>query len=166
MTDTDATSTRGQRFVEALINLCRQDNAIGASFRRAASPALGYQCWMSLVRLGVDIEKESERAVFTCVGSAIAKGRVERNGTLSLCRALANCYPPGSPQPEAKLRRLLGCTDVSDCCAVLRPIIRLIQSRVPQPFDYAGLADDLLRFRSNPDRIRAKWAADFLRGEK
>ena len=74
-------SSRGARFVEGLIKICREDKAAAASFRRASSKTLEYQCWPALVRLGVDIEKDSERAAFSCIGSALAAGRVEVNGS-------------------------------------------------------------------------------------
>ena len=170
MTDKTETSapqsSRGARFVEGLIKICREDKAAAASFRRASSKTLEYQCWPALVRLGVDIEKDSERAAFSCIGSALAAGRVEVNGSAPLSKALVVSYPPDSSQPQSKLLRLLACGSVEECCQVLRPLIKLVQSRAKTTIDYAGLLDDLLRFRFAPERIKAKWTADFVGGER
>lgn len=163
---TDKQETRGTAFVEALLSICSENNGLSAAMRRAANPATEFQCWPLMVRLGVNIENASERKAFACIGSALVKGHIDKNGSLAFTRALCKSYEPESKQAEAKLRRLIACDSVESCCLVLRALLSLVQSKCSATVDYAALLDDLLKFRWDPERIRAKWTAEFYRDEK
>ena len=76
---------------------------------------------------------------------------------------MAACYSDGakSDQAKAKLRRVLACDDVPELCRILRPVLALIDSRVPQPLDYIRLLQQLHRFAWDAQKIKSQWAQEF-----
>ena len=50
-----------------------------------------------------------------------------------------------------------------EACRILRPTLRLIESRVTQPLDYSRLLKQLRSFHYDAERIRAQWAQEFYR---
>lgn len=154
---------RKTRFVEAIIERCRQDKGLAARLRRADNPATEYQSWELLATYGVDLEKERERLPFVTVAAAIAKAKAEHNGKLTLGRALAACYEEGreSSQAKARLRRLLACSELAELVRHLRPVLTLINSKAGQPLDYQRLLGQLCSFAYDAQRIKAQWAQEF-----
>lgn len=154
---------RATRFVESVLSRCRKDKGYAARLRRADNPDTEYQSWEILAAFGVDLEKETQRLPFATVGAALARSKGETDGSLHLGRAVAACYEDGnaSDQARAKIRRLLAGQDVAEVCRILRPLLRLIQSRVNRPLDYARLLKQLLRFSWYGQDIKAQWAQEF-----
>ena len=152
-----------QRFVDTVVARCTNDKGLAARLRRADNPSTEYQSWDFLGSMGVDLEKYYQRLPFVTVAAAIAKSKAERNGSLPLGRAIAACYPEGnqSDQARARLRRLLACTELSEVCRILRPVLALIESKVGQPLDYVRLLDQLRFFAFNEQRVSAQWAQEF-----
>lgn len=155
--------SREERFVTGLLKLCAENKGMAARLRRADNQATEYQSWELLSAYGVDLEKEQERLPFVSVAAAIAKAKVERNGSLKLGGAIAACYEQGnsSDQAKARLRRLLACDDLEELCRILRPLFSLIDSKVSQPLDYTRLLRQLRRFPLNAQQVRAQWAQEF-----
>lgn len=153
----------GERYVSSVILQCQNDKGLAARLRRADNPATEYQSWEMLASFGVDLEREHQRLPFVTVTAAIAKAKVERNGTLSLGRAIASCYEDGreNSQGKARLRRLLACDDLPELCRILRSLFSLINSKVGQPMDYVRLLKQLRSFAFNPQQVKAQWAQDF-----
>lgn len=151
---------REQRFIESVIDLCLKNKGTAARFRRADNPATEYQCWELLGIFGVNIEKDYERLPFATVAAAIAKSKVDHNGTLTLGRAIASCYEDGRESDPAKtrLRRLLACDELTEACRLLRPVLTLINSKVEQPLDYARLLRQLYFYGP---RTKTQWAQEF-----
>ncbi|MCG8038452.1 MAG: type I-E CRISPR-associated protein Cse2/CasB [Candidatus Thiodiazotropha taylori] len=152
--------SREQRFVEMVIDRCQKDKGMAARLRRADNPATEYQSWELLGWFGVDIEKDYERLPFVTVASAIAKSKVEHDGSLSLGKAILACYENDheSDQAKARLRRLLACDELTETCRILRPLLALIDSKVGQPLDYSRL---LRQLRFFGHRTKTQWAKDF-----
>jgi len=152
-----------QRFVDAVIARCNKDKGQAARLRRADNPATEYQSWEVLGGLGVDLEKDCQRLPFVTVAAAIAKSKAERNGSLSLGRAIAACYEDGnqSDQAKARLRRLLACDELAEACRILRPILTLIDSKVGQPLDFIRLLKQLRNFYFHGQRVKSQWAQEF-----
>lgn len=152
-----------QRFVDAVIERCNKDKGVAARLRRADNPATEYQSWEVLGALGVDLEKDYQRLPFVTVAAAIAKSKAERNGNLTLGRAIAACYEDGNQSNQAKtrLRRLLACDELTEACRILRPILTLIDSKVGQPLDFSRLLKQLRNFSFNGQRVKAQWAQEF-----
>lgn len=159
----NAQSGREERFVNGVINVCAGNKGMAARLRRADNPATEYQSWELLAAYGIDLEQERERLPFVSVAAAVAKAKAERNGSLSLGRALAACYEQGnaSDQAKARLRRLLACDDLAELCRILRPVLSLIDSRAGQGLDYVRLLKQLRRFPFNAQQVRAQWAQEF-----
>ncbi len=156
--------SREQRFVETVIDRCQKDKGMAARLRRSDNPATEYQSWELLGRFGVDLEKDYERLPFVTVAAAIAKSKAERNGRLTLGRAIADCYKDGleTDQAKARLRRLLACDELAEACRILRPVLALINSRVSQPLDYTRLLRQLRFFSfESGHRTKIQWAQEF-----
>lgn len=158
-------SSRGSSFVGYVISRCQQDNGLAAALRRADNPATEYQSWELLAGFNIDLEKPWQRLPFAAVGAAVARAKLEKNGSSGLGAALAACYDDGnnSDQAKAKLRRVLACDSVEECCRVLRPLFSLIDSKAKVTLDYGRLLDELLKFHWDPPVIKARWAQDFYR---
>ena len=156
-------SSREERFVVGVLKLCTENKGIAARLRRADNPATEYQSWELLAAYGIDLEQERDRLPFVTVAAAIAKAKVERNGSMGLGRGLAACYEQGNASDQAKtrLRRLLACDDLAELCRILRPMFALVDSKVSQPLDYTRLLRQLRRFPFNGQQVKAQWAQEF-----
>ena len=165
MSETRSHPSRGEGFVAFILRRCQQDKGEAARLRRADNPATEYQSWETLALFGVDLEKPWERMPFACVAAALARDKIEQDGSHGIGRALAGCYEDGnqSDQARARLRRLLACDSVEEVCRILRPLLSLISSRGRLPLNHARLLDELLRFHWRAEDIKARWAQDFYR---
>lgn len=156
-------------FVDYIINRCQADNGIRASLKRADNPATEYQSWEVLAGFNVDLDNENKRLPYATIAAAIARTKTEKNGAATIGQAIARCYEDGnakgneSDQAKAKLRRLLACDSVPETCRILRPLLKLIESKGNTALNYASLLDDLLWFgrEESQQRIKARWAQDF-----
>jgi len=170
MVTENKTKTRPEAFVSMVIerlNGNNPDTAFGAILRRADNPATEQQSWEYLTKW-CDLEKSWERKPFALIGAAVARAKPNGDGWLGIGQAIARCYSDegtfnGNEKTgaKAKLRRLLACDTVEEACAILRPLLSLIDSR-DMPVNYAWLLQDLL---SSDDwfneRIKPRWAKDF-----
>lgn len=156
---------RSQAFVQFIIALIKQNKGTAAVLRRADNPATEYQSWEYLAAFNIDLEKPWERLPFAIVAAAIAKGKIESNGSIGIGNAIARSYEDGnqSDQAKAKLRRLLACGSVEEVCRILRPLFSLFESRGVTPINYAGLLEQLLKFHWDSQRIKTQWAQEFYR---
>lgn len=162
----DPPRSKGHAFVDYVIKRCQADNGLRAALKRADNPATEYQSWEVLAGFHhIDLEHENQRLPYTTISAAIARAKVERNGTTVIGQAIARCYEDGnaSDQAKAKLRRLLACDSVPEACRILRPLLSLIESKGNSALDYASLLNDLLRFGHDDSqtRIKARWAQGF-----
>lgn len=162
-TEPQPAASREARFVAFVLAALQKDKGMAARLRRADNPNTEYQSWEFLAGFGIDLEKEYQRLPFVTVAAAMAKAKASSNGSLRLGQAIAQCYSDGakSDQAKAKLRRVLACDDVPELCRILRPVLTLIESRVPQPLDYIRLLDQLRRFHWDAQKIKAQWAQEF-----
>ena len=160
-----APKSRGHRFVDYVINRCDADNGVRAALKRADNPATEYQSWDVLAGFQVNLEHENQRLPYATIAAAIARTKIENNGTIKIGAAIARCYEDGnvSDQAKIKVRRLLACDSVPEVCRILRPTLGLIESRGGLMLDYAQLLNDLLWFDHDDSqlRIKARWAQDF-----
>ena len=163
LTQVSQAPSREAKFVAFVLTRTQKDKGMAAKLRRADNPATEYQSWEFLAGFGIDVEKSHERLPFTTLAAAIAKAKASSNGRLRLGQAIALCYSDGnkSDQAKAKLRRVLACDDVPELCRVLRPVLTLIDSRVPQPLDYSRLLGQLRGFYWDAQKIKSQWAQEF-----
>jgi len=154
---------RTQAFVTFIIERIKKDKGIAATLRRADNPATEYQSWEQLAAFNIDLDKPYLRLPYATVAAAIARAKLEQNGTAGIGRILASCYEDGnkSDQAKAKLRRLLACDSVDEVCRILRPIFSLAESRSKLTLDFGRLLEQLLYFHQNSQQVKAKWAQDF-----
>lgn len=170
MSESEHKKTRGQAFVQWAVTKCMEDPATAAAMRKAASVNQEFRCWPFLVAFGVDINKPWERLPYVLIGSSIALTKVQTNGEMPFMAALAKIYDNGQDKStdkqgpgEARLRRVLSCDSVEECCRVLRPVVGLVLSQSSLPVDLAGLLDDLLHFNFMQRDVKASWATDYYR---
>ena len=152
-------------FVDYIINRSKADNGLRAALKRADNPATEYQSWEVLAGFHINLEYENQRLPYAAIAAAVARSKVEKNGTVKIGQAIARCYEDGnaSDQAKARLRRLLACDSVPEACRILRPLFGLIEAKGNIALDYAGLLKDLLWFNHDESqiRIKARWAQDF-----
>lgn len=162
-TEPQPAASREARFVAFVLATMQQDKGMAARLRRADNPNTEYQSWEFLAGFGVDLENPFQRLPFVTVAAAMAKAKATSNGKLRLGQALAACYKDGSKddQAKAKLRRVLACDDLPELCRILRPVLTLVESRVPQALDYSRLLTQLRGFHWDAQKIKAQWAQEF-----
>ncbi len=186
MSEDAMTSGINTRFVEFIIDLLDEKNrnngkrkpgssAASAALKRADNSKTEYQSWEYLAqaeRVGVriNIENDFERLTYTTIASAMAKAKVEKNGSVRIGEAIARCYDitvdskgqrEFDSQAKMKLRRLLACDTTEEVCRVLRPLFSLIASKANVQLDYAALLKDLLYFHSDNKNVKSRWAQNF-----
>ena len=180
MSEERKTSYVDTRFVEFVIELLDEKNrgnskrrlgssAASAALKRADNPKTEYQSWEYLAqaekRVGVfiNLENDDERLPYTTIASAMAKAKVEQNGTVQIGQAIAQCYDDGNESDQAKmrLRRLLACDTTEEVCRVLRPLFSLIAAKANVELDYAKLLKDLLNFHFYSKDVKTRWANNF-----
>jgi len=164
-------SQREVAFVNGVIQRCQNDKGQAARLSRADNPSTEQQSWEFLGAWHIDLTNDDQRLAYATVAAAIARTKPKADGSLSLGQAIAMCYAEGheSDQAKAKMRRLLSCDGLAELCRMLRPALRLVESRTTQPLDYAKLLLQLVQFgkaaRSGNDewrqRIMAQWAQEF-----
>ena len=162
---TDLSRSKSLAFVDYIINRCQANNGLRAALKRADNPATEYQSWEVLAGFNINLEHENQRLPYATIAGAIARTKVEKNGTIKIGQAIARSYEDGnaSDQAKAKLRRLLACYSVPEACRILRPLFSLIEAKGGLTLNYAQLLDDLLWFSHDDSqlRIKARWAQDF-----
>ncbi|MBV5304897.1 MAG: type I-E CRISPR-associated protein Cse2/CasB [Chlorobium sp.] len=166
MTNVPETKTgRSLAFVLFIIERIKQNKGVVAALRRADNPATEYQCWEYLAAFHIDLEKPWVRLPFATVAAAVAKAKIEHNGSIGIGNAIARCYEDGSQsdQAKAKLRRLLACDSIEEVCRILRPLFSLIDARGGAVVDYARLLEQLLKFYWDSQRVKTEWAQEFYR---
>lgn len=160
----DKKASRGNAFVSYVIGRCKADKGLAAALRRADNPATEYQSWEFLIGFHVDVQKDWERLPFAAIAAAVTRSKQEIDGSTPFMSALAQAYPDSSEGPAAsRLRRLLACDSVVECCSVLRPMFALVLSKGQSKVNFGALLDDLLQFGLNSKRVKARWAMDFYR---
>jgi CRISPR system Cascade subunit CasB len=165
--DNEKKSGRPEKFVQFVIELCQNDKGAAAALRRADNPATEYQSWEYLAGFRIDLENPFERIPYAAIAAAIARSKIERDGSAGIGNALAFCYEDQSKsnQAKARLRRLLACDSVEEACRILRPLFSLIDSKSTVTIDYSRLLRELISFGydSNKNNVKTAWAADFYR---
>jgi CRISPR system Cascade subunit CasB len=169
-------SSKEEAFVQTVIEKLKgADTAFGAALRRADNPATEYQCWEFLCQgrnqnQWCDITKNRECKPYALIGAALARAKPDKDGNLSIGRAIARCYSDAGslndqdhPAAKAKFRRLLACNTAEEACRILRPLLGLINSW-GIALNYTGLLRDLLFSRETfNERVKPRWAMDFYR---
>ncbi|NTU67616.1 MAG: type I-E CRISPR-associated protein Cse2/CasB [Chlorobiaceae bacterium] len=163
--ENDKKTGRPEAFVQYVIGLCQKDKGAAAALRRADNPATEYQSWEYLARFSINLENRFERIPYATIAAAIARAKIDSNGTSGIGKAIAFCYDEKckSEQAKARIRRLLACNSVPEACRILRPILSLIETKTQISIDYARLLRQLVSFGYDSNRVKSAWALDFYR---
>lgn len=160
-----------EAFVAFVIRCIEKDKGITADLCRADNIATEYQSWEYLAACNIALNNPCERLPYTTVAAAMAKAKIEANGSKKIGKLLASCYEDGanSNQAKIKLRRLLACNSVEEACRILRSLLSLIRSRSNTSHDlnFIQLLKDLHNFRWDHSRqkVKSQWAQDFFQVE-
>lgn len=176
-------------FVDAICAFCKKSKGDAAKLRRADIPSQSYESWPFLARYGL-LNDERKLPAYELIAASIAKSDDYVSGTLTLGKALQKTLRITSSsersddqrelkglgkdqkklksisdnQKDARVRRLLACSDLGEVVKVLRPVLELVRSKVSEPLDFSQLLEDLLAF-CGPDwkteKVKRKWASDF-----
>lgn len=150
-----------------------KNKGFAAKLKRADNEATEYQSWEILADW-VDLSSEVHRKAYQLIGASIARTGRTQDDITSLGKALNRLFFKDGNSGEiekspasARLRRVLACRDVLELIDVLRPILRLLDSKEIS-YSYARLLDEIIRFNhdSSRDVIRSRWAQDFFRSKE
>ncbi|MDD2967381.1 MAG: type I-E CRISPR-associated protein Cse2/CasB [Desulfovibrionaceae bacterium] len=151
---------KAERFVQTIIRHCATNTGFAARLRRADNPDTEYHSWELLVKLGINLDKDWERLPCALIAAAVARAQLSSDGSAGLGRALRSCFSEDE-QGSLRLRRLLACERLDELCRVLRPMLRLIESKHTQPLCYGRLLGELMSFAYRAQRVKLGWAQDF-----
>lgn len=145
-----------------------KDASFRAAMRNATKENLEWKAWPYIERFVGDINNKSRRDVYAVVGEAIAKSSKNSNGTLSFGRAMRAVENDDGRESQysPRMARILSFDDLNDLIDVSKQTLMFLDSRDVN-LDYAAVLDDLLqaRFEDNHERLKARWASDYLRKE-
>jgi len=144
----------------------KKDSGGLARLKRGESPKSAPDAWEILIRLGI---RDEHFLPCLTVGAAMCRYGKPKDGTASLGKALASCYEPETKeQGSLRLRRLLACTSMKECCAVLRPLLAFIASKGKADPSFARLLDELVAFDwpERQEKIKLKWATEYWAEER
>lgn len=160
--------SKAQNFVEDILERSLEDKEFRASLRCANNPKTEWRAWPTLICRGIQVDSPDKDA-YCLVAAAVSYRKSRPDGTLSLGEALRESATKGEKSltgAEARLRRLFSCDSLREACTVLRPVLGLLQSRLPDQLSLGGLLEDLLSFNSwKRDRVKERWAMDFYRSK-
>ena len=164
----DNKNSKFVHYVYAMVHE-KKDKAFAAKLKRADNDTTEYQSWEILARW-IDLNHERERKAYGLIGASIARSKKPTDGELNIGKALLQVFKEQGglgdlekSSAAVRLRRLLACKDTLELVAVLRSVIRLLESRGIH-LSYSQLLDDILRFQfdSSRDWVRTRWAQDFF----
>jgi CRISPR system Cascade subunit CasB len=163
-------------FVNFLTHSLKNKNnaAMRAAFRGADNPQMQTRSrCLECLQKYCDLDNSGHLEAFCLIGAAIAREEDPKLWKTGIGKAIRLCYKDkyqnnadagGIDSPESlRLRRLLACRTSTELCAVLRPLLRFIQSKGIK-LDYTGLLNDLVTFDRDEkwkEKIKLKWAKDF-----
>ena len=161
--------SREVAFVQFVFDSKKNDKGFRSRLRNAVNPLRSRQAWFDVAEF-CDLTDERKRQIYLLIGSSIALDEAENNGGLSIGRAVFDSWREKTKIEDAdlhspsvqRMKKILACRNSSEVCRILRPLIRLVQSRKVGDLDYASLLKDLNNFDFDPDRVKAKWAKDFF----
>lgn len=159
-----------EKFINSIFEKIQNDKGFRANLKRADNQNLESLSWPFFLAFGIDIAKIEQRLPAALVAASIARNKALKNGDLSLSAALASCYPQEKEDERIKspagqrMRRICSCESIEELFLVLRPILRLIESKSEKTIDYVDLYKKVRNFSDEHSRQRAKirWMQDFL----
>ena len=155
-------SEQNNSIVEAVFKRMQSDSAFRAALKRADNPATEYQSWEYLADYGVQLDDERKRIPYTTVFAAVARSGRDTDGSYGVGKALSAAYDwdKESAPARSKLRRVIACGNVTELCAVLRPVLQFIASK-GVPICYQQLLNDLCYF-GDGEKVKSRWAQQFF----
>lgn len=166
-TSSSATAGRDARFVHYLQQRCQQDRGYAARVKRADQPTGEAQLWDTLTAFHLDPADREAIWPYTLIAAAQARDDSEQHYRLPLGAALAALATddPHNRSLQMRLQRLLVCRSGRELAQVLKPLLRYLQAQLPGELDYIGLLADLKQFSDAPQKVKARWAAQFWQAE-
>jgi CRISPR system Cascade subunit CasB len=156
--------------VDYILETINKGNSKGfaAKLKRADNEATEYQSWEILSRW-VSLEDTLQRKAYCLVAASIARSDFSQDGEYSLGMSLRQIFLQDGGEGEieksssaARMRRILACRDVNELLEIIRPVLRLMESKGIN-YSRKSLLDELLWFNyeTSRERTRTHWAQDF-----
>lgn len=155
-----------QSYVDRTIWVCNnpQKKGLASTLRRCDNPSNESGSWEYLAGFNIDISKSYIRRPYSFVAAAIAKSKTDKNGTMSIGKAMRAAGKDNLDAMATRFRRLLACNDTDELMRVLRSTLTLIDSRLgSNSLDFVKLLNELTYFNREESREHTKsgWARDF-----
>lgn len=155
-------------YVNYIFKNKEKDVALCVAMKNATKENLEWKAWPYIENFIKDINNSNKRHIFAIVGEAIAKSHMDNNGTMSFGKAMRAVESekdkdvPYSP----RMARILSFDDLDDLLDVFRQVLSFLGSK-DISLDYAAVLDDLLQasFENDHEKLKARWASDYLREE-
>lgn len=159
------------KYVNYVFENKENDAAFRAAMKNATKESLEWKAWPYIERFIGDINNKDKRHIYAIVGEVIAKSRKSSNGTLSFGKAMRAVQNDSGESEEIsyspRMARVLSFDDLDDLLDTFKQILAFLDSR-DISLDYVSVLDDLLqaRFEDNREKLKARWASDYLRREE
>lgn len=147
-------------YIEARI---QTDKGFCADCKRADNEAFEWKLWPVINRF-VDIRDEDKRKSYALIASSLAKSNTKKIGSLSLGKAFKILNKAESQEFSPRFMRVLSADSVDELIEILRPSLGYISSE-NLCLDYKSILDQLLRFSVDAERVKVRWASDYLNVE-
>ena len=160
-----------EKYVNYVFENKENDAAFRAAMKNATKDSLEWKAWPYIERFIGDINNKDKRHIYALVGEAIAKSRKSSNGTLSFGKAMRAVQNDGGESGDTsyspRMARVLSFDDLDDLLDTFKQILAFLDSR-DIALDYVAVLDDLLqaRFEDSHERLKARWASEYLRKEE
>jgi CRISPR system Cascade subunit CasB len=163
-------NSKSSNFVNYVLETINTTKAKGfsAKLKRADNEATEYQSWEILSRW-VSLEDTLQRKSYCLIAASLARSEYPQDGSLSLGMSLRQVFIQDGGEGEiekssssVRMRRILACRDANELLEIIRPVLRLLESKGIN-YSRRSLLDEILWFNSDlsRERTRAHWAQDF-----
>jgi CRISPR system Cascade subunit CasB len=164
-------SDRSESYVNFIIKAINDDKGKGfsAKLRKTDNEDTEYQGW-EILSQWLNLEWQAERRAFALIGSSLARIKPAEDGNISVGEGLRLVHLMSKVPTELeksssalRLRRILSCKNREELIDILKPVLRLLESK-DLVLHHARLLDEVLWFDldESRERTRARWARDFF----
>ncbi len=152
-----------KEFVDYVFRCVERDKGARASLRKADSESQEWKAW-SIIYPAIENLEAYSRPIYSMIASAIAKSRMEKDGTIKLGEAVRVADGVENGETSKRMLRLLSVSDSEELLMVMR---RLLPYLISKGIDicFTSLLSDLKAFEygERKQEVKARWMNDYLR---
>ena len=155
-------------FVDYIFKRIESDKGFRADLRHADNPSFEWKIWPTIMRFEDSVDNPSIRRAYAIISAAAAKSKQKNNGTVGLGQAMKEIESEKNSADYISLRfkRIIAAESLDELLLVMPSTLALFSSEGIS-FDYGGLLNDLVHFRSETKReqVKMKWAKSYFQVE-